>query len=323
MEEITVTDISFVIIGYNESAILKQCLTSVQQVNLDSFSYEIIYVDGGSQDNSLEIAKAVGVDKILGGDLRRRAAENRNLGFKHSTGRFIQFIDGDMAMDPDWPLIAATFLVSHEQAAVVCGNIKEINPSVFYQILQLDWSDEEGEVIACGGSAMWRRDVLEALNGFPETVAYGEEPFLCWRVRNELGMKINYLNRAMVDHDLGYSGFMDYWRRNVRCGETYAEIAHACFHSTDRLWLKETIFNIVWCFLLITTLMTVFVAPFLFKIWATAFLLIIIARKTVQTLKKNMKASVSIGYALHVYFSKIPLALGEIKWFFHFLLHRT
>ena len=315
-------DISFVVIGYNEAACLNSCLLSIQAANLEHLEHEVIYVDGGSQDDSRNIAEAVGVDILLGGEKQRKAAENRNLGFKHSTARFIQFIDGDMAMDPDWPMTAAAFLASHEQTAVVCGNIKEINPSVFYQILQLDWSDEEGEVLACGGSAMWRRDVLEALNGFPETVAYGEEPFLCWRVRNELGMKISYLNRAMADHDLGYSGFMDYWRRNVRCGETYAEIAHACFRSSDRLWLKETIFNIVWCFLLITALLTVFVAPFLFKIWAAAFLLIIIARKTLQTLKKNMKASVSIGYALHVYFSKFPLALGEIKWFFRLFSRR-
>ncbi len=311
-------DISFVIIGYNEGAHLEKCLTSIQSSSMEKSSSEIIYVDGGSQDNSIEIAQKAGADRVLGGDKRRRAAENRNLGFKNSKGRFVQFLDGDMVLDPDWPEQAVAFLTVTGNSAAVCGKIREVNQSVFYQALQIDWSETEGEVAFCGGSAMWRRDMLEAAGGFPETVAYGEEPFLCWRVRNELGLKINYLDCLMVDHNLDYSGFGDYCRRNVRCGKTYAEIASLCYNTPDRLWFKMTISNLVWAVVLVFALIVLLVGTPYSKICMTILLLSIVLRKTIQTLNRKNKLPVSICYSLHIYFSKIPLAWGECLWFLHF-----
>lgn len=323
IDNITPVYISFVVIGYNERANLQKCLASVQNVNIEKISSEIIYVDGGSQDDSIKIAKETGVDKILGGDKRRRAAENRNLGFNNSKGRFIQFIDGDMVLDSNWPKQAVSFLTVHKQTAAVCGKIREENQSAFYQALQIDWSEKEGEIAHCGGSAMWRRDALEAFNGFPETVAYGEEPYLCWRVRNELGLKINYLNHSMVDHNLNYSGFRDYWRRNVRCGETYAEIAYLCRNSPDRLWFNMTISNLVWSIFLISALLILISASPYLKSCVAVLMLLILMRKSFQMKKQGNKLAVSVSYGMHVYFSKIPLAWGECLWFLRRLKERV
>ena len=322
MDEITCVDISFVIIGYNEGENLQKCLASVQSVHTGKLSAEIIYVDGGSQDDSIEVAKAAGIDRIIGGGLRRSAAENRNLGYKNASGRFIQFIDGDMVINSNWPKHAAAFLTSHEQTAAVCGKIREMNPSAFYQALQIDWSEEEGEVDSCGGSAMWRREVLEAAGGFPETVAYGEEPYLCWHVRNNLRLKINYLDNPMVDHDLNYSGFLDYWRRNVRCGKTYAEIAHLCYGTPDQLWLGESISNLVWGTVLLFVVLFLLTAPLFLKVWMAIGLCALLLRKVIQMRTQGKAISVSLGYAVHVYVSKLPLALGECIWLFRWLTKR-
>lgn len=322
-DKIFAIDISFVVIGYNESENLEESLTAIQKAAMETLSTELIYVDGGSQDDSIIIARRANVDKILGGEKRRGAAENRNLGSKAAKGRYLQFVDGDMVMYPDWPTQAVAFLTTHEDSAAVCGRIKETNQSAFYQALQIDWSEKEGPITTCGGSAMWRRDVLEAMNGFPETVAYGEEPYLCWRVRNELGLKIHYLDRLMVDHDLNYSGFADYWRRNVRCGETYAEIASLCYKTQDRLWLKMTISNLVWSAVLVTALAIFLVSPLFLKAWIASFLFLILLRKILQMLNQKNKLTVSICYAVHAYFSKIPLALGECLWFLRRLKERV
>ncbi|MBN1472908.1 MAG: glycosyltransferase [Syntrophaceae bacterium] len=320
MDEFAVMDISFVIIGYNEGSYLRKCLTAIQNADLEKISSEIIYVDGGSQDDSIKIAKEVGVDRILGGDKRRRAAENRNLGFRNSKGRFIQFIDGDMVLDSSWPKHALAFLSAHEHTAAACGRIREMNQSQFFQALQIDWSETEGEVAFCGGSAMWRRDAFEAVGGFPETVAYGEEPYLCWRVRNELGLKIFYLDRLMVDHNLGYSGFGDYWRRNVRCGKTYAEIATLCYNTRDRLWSKMVVSNLVWSAVLLSAAIIFLVASLFIKSCIALLFCSILFRKTYQLLKKGKSLPVSIIYSLHVYFSKLPLAWGECLWFIRKML---
>ena len=111
---------------------------------MGDLTWELLYVDGGSNDTSMAIAHDVGVDQLLGGDQRRRAAENRNLGLAHATGRFIQFLDGDMTMAPDWPLAAAEFLETHDEFATVCGNLQESEDSVWFRALEIDWAPREG-----------------------------------------------------------------------------------------------------------------------------------------------------------------------------------
>ncbi|MFO7974398.1 MAG: glycosyltransferase family A protein, partial [Candidatus Hydrogenedentota bacterium] len=189
----TKIDVSFVVIGYNEAETLQECLASVNHADLEGLISERIYVDGGSTDSSIEIAQKTGVDVLLGGEKRRRAAENRNLGRKAARGRFIQFLDGDMTLSPDWPRAAVEFLKSHDDFAAVCGNLNEASPGILFEALQIDWVPREDTIRHCGGAAMYVRETLQKAGGFPTNVAYGEEPLLCWRLRNDHKKKIYQL----------------------------------------------------------------------------------------------------------------------------------
>lgn len=307
-------DLSFVVIGYNESERLPACLESVRNADLAGVSHELIYVDGGSDDDSLAIAGGAGVDLVLGGDRPRRAAENRNLGFKSSRGRYVQFIDGDMVLRPDWPKAALAFLTERTDVAVVSGRLAESNQSAFFRAMQLDWIPETGEVSACGGAAMFRREVLERTGGFPEDVAWGEEPYLCWRIRNELGLKVYQLDRFMADHDLGFSGFGDYWRRCVRTGAAYAEIAARCYRSNDRLWLKDTVGNVLWAIGLTSVLVLFIIGPGWLRLVVAGVAAAIFARKTLQGLLKGHGPGVAVLYAFHTYFAKFPFVYGQLRF---------
>lgn len=59
--------ISVIVIGRNEGARLERCLTSVEKA-LWQMPHEIIYVDSGSTDNSLDIARAHSVRCLLVND---------------------------------------------------------------------------------------------------------------------------------------------------------------------------------------------------------------------------------------------------------------
>ncbi|MFA6244985.1 MAG: glycosyltransferase, partial [Candidatus Hydrogenedentales bacterium] len=244
-------DISFIVIGYNEARNLAACLESVRRCYLPRTSYELIYVDGGSTDGSVGIADGVGVDLVLGGERRRRAAENRNLGAKSARGRYLQFVDGDMALDSDWPAAAVGFLDLHPEVAVAYGNLKETDARLLFRVMQLDWNPQEGPVATCGGAAMFRREAFEAAGGFPEDVRYGEEPLLCWRIRNEQKRQVYHLNRPMALHDIGFRRIEDYWRQYVRHGETYAEIAARCAGTDDPMWVRERTANFGWAGLML------------------------------------------------------------------------
>ncbi|MFO7975938.1 MAG: glycosyltransferase [Candidatus Hydrogenedentota bacterium] len=307
-------DVSFVVIGYNESETLKECLDSVNDADIEGLTSELIYVDGGSTDSSIEIAQETGVDVLLGGEKRRRAAENRNLGMGTARGRFIQFLDGDMTLSPDWPRAAVEFLKSHDDFAAVCGNLNEASPGILFEALQIDWVPREDTIRHCGGAAMYVRETLQKAGGFPTNVAYGEEPLLCWRLRNDHKKKIYQLNRVMAKHNLGFRGIRDYWRRNVRCGQTYAEIATRCWRTADPLWRKECIRNAAWAFTMLAAIFLLIIGNMWIRGGVIVVAVLVIIRKFVQTKLKGYRFSVSLVYAFHTYFSKLSIAWGEVRW---------
>ncbi len=310
-------EVSFVVIGYNEAATLGACLRSVREAaSRLGAPVEIIYVDAGSHDGSIGIAQDAGMDRILGGERRRRAAENRNLGFVHARGHYIQFVDGDMLLAADWPAAAAAFLEAHPETAAVCGNLREKTQGLLHQAMELDWLPRQGPIRHCGGAAMFRRDILERMGGFPEDVLYGEEPCLCWRIRNELHMNIYQIDRTMADHDLGFKGSGDYWRRNVRVGSTYAAIAARFATTSDPLWRREALANLAWAAILVFGGAALALGPGWLRLAVLAFALFVVARKTLQTRSRGNPLLLSLVYALHTYFVKLPLAEGEMRWIF-------
>ena len=85
---------------YNAAPYIAATISSVQQQTLSD--WEMIIVDDGSTDNSVEI-----IQKIIEGDYRIRliqkenggSASARNMGLEMAQGEFIQFLDADDTID--------------------------------------------------------------------------------------------------------------------------------------------------------------------------------------------------------------------------------
>lgn len=90
--------ISFVIPVFNTELYLKKCLDSCISQDIEKSEYEIIVIDDGSTDQSLEIIKEykerysniVLILKTNGG-----VSSARNVGIKAATGEYILFVDSD------------------------------------------------------------------------------------------------------------------------------------------------------------------------------------------------------------------------------------
>ena len=310
-------DLSYVIIGFNEGGNLAACIASAREAAPPNAAFEVIYVDGGSSDDSLRIAREAGADKVLGGDKRRRAAENRNLGLSAARGRYVQFVDGDMVIDPAWPTTAKTFLDEHPDAAVVYGELVEANKTAAFRAMQMDWAPWFGEVAYCGGTAMARAEVLRDVGGFPEHVAAGEEPFMCWHIRNTRHMTIHHLQDKMADHDLGFRGFRDYWQRSVKTGAAYIEVASHFWHTSDPLWRTDTLSILTWAAIMALAVLLLVVGPNNYVRGAVMLVILgVLVRKFLQFARRGHPAKACLIYAVHTYFSKIPLALGVLSWLF-------
>jgi glycosyltransferase involved in cell wall biosynthesis len=307
-------DLTFVVIGYNEGPTLAACLDSTRRAYPPGMRCETIYVDGGSHDESLTIAQAAEVDQVLEADQQRRAAENRNVGWRTARGRFVQFVDGDMVLHPEWPAEALEVMAAHDDVAVVFGELREVRDNAFYRALQIDWQYPEGDALYCGGAALFRRAALDAVDGFPEDVRFGEEPLLCWRLRNEHNLRIYHRHAPMADHDLAYEGFLDYWRRNVRVGETYAEIAVRLSDTAEPFWTRECVATTRWGGLLFLSGLLLLAAPWPIRLGVAMFLVLLLSRKAWHARRRSQTWSVSLVYAGHTYFSKLGAAWGILRF---------
>lgn len=84
--------LSSIIIAKNEEAMLGECLLSL------NFSDEILVVDGGSTDRTVDIAKSFGA-KIVPSSATGYA-QRRNIGLKAAAGDWILYVDADERVTP-------------------------------------------------------------------------------------------------------------------------------------------------------------------------------------------------------------------------------
>ncbi len=84
---------SIIIPNYNKGEYLKTCLDSVFNQTFDRNKFEVIFVDDGSTDNSLEIVKNYNV-KLFQTN-RKMAGGARNKGIDNAIGEYLIFLDSD------------------------------------------------------------------------------------------------------------------------------------------------------------------------------------------------------------------------------------
>lgn len=218
-------DVAFVIIGRNEGVRLEASLGSVLGV-----SRQVVYADSASTDGSVERARAAGACVVeLDHSSPLNAARGRNAGLaavraRFPQSRYVQFLDGDCVLDPEWVPAAVDFLDKNPRAAVVCGRRFEAHPeSSFYNRLgDQEWNTPVGPADACGGDAMMRAEALDQVGGFNSLLMASEEPELCARLR-VAGWEIWRIDAPMTEHDLGMLSFDQWWRRTIRSGYGYVQ----------------------------------------------------------------------------------------------------
>ncbi len=237
-----------VVIGRNEGQRLVRCLQSLR----DRVAW-CVYVDSGSSDDSVAQAQALGAD-VVNLDMSQpfTAARARNEGLARlrqiaPTLTYVQFVDGDCEIQPDWLDHACAFLAEHPEVAVVCGRRRERFPqaSVYNQLCDLEWDTPVGPARACGGDALMRVSALVAVGGYRPDLIAGEEPELCVRLR-AAGHHIWRLNVEMTLHDAAMQRLGQWWQRNRRSGHAFAEGAWLHGAPPERHFVAETRRALVW-----------------------------------------------------------------------------
>lgn len=241
--------IAAIAIGRNEGERLVKCLAS-----LAGQADPIVYVDSGSTDGSVEMARARGVEVVeLDMRLPFTAARARNAGIARvreiaPEAVFIQFLDGDCTLDRGWMDVACDALLAEPHLAVVCGRRRERFPetSLWNRMIDAEWDTPIGEARACGGDALMRVEALEAVGGYLDAMIAGEEPEMCFRMRQK-GWRIWRIEADMTLHDAAMTKVSQWWQRSRRAGHAYAE--GAALHgreSDERYNVAETRRALLW-----------------------------------------------------------------------------
>lgn len=138
-------DLSIIIPVYNAAALIERTLDSILS-QTTKFSYEVICVDDGSSDKSIELIRANTLYlKIKNcASIRIIQQQNagpsvaRNNGVEHAEGRYVTFIDADDYWEDGYIEESVKFLDAHLECVAVtvgCKNISSLGGGVLQSYL--------------------------------------------------------------------------------------------------------------------------------------------------------------------------------------------
>ena len=258
-------NIGLVVIGRNEGKRLPLCFDSLKDLTCQK-----IYVDSGSTDNSIEIAQSNQIDIIeLDPNQPFSAARARNEGFERLIElnpelEFVQFIDGDCTLLPDWLTTGRSALLENPKRAAVIGHLTERNKdgSPYNRLCALEWKSSLGDLTdygALGGISLIRVSVLKELGGFNPQVIAGEDSEFGVRM-GLAGYVITKIDCDMATHDANILQFSQWWKRAVRGGHAIGQRAYLNGQSDHKDCVKERNSTLFWA-LLIPALILLLLLP--------------------------------------------------------------
>lgn len=300
-------DVAIIAIGRNEGDRLRRGLASVA-----GHTGPVIYVDSGSTDDSLKIAREAGAQIVeLDMSIPFSAARARNAGAKAALAlspqpAFLQFIDGDCAIAPGWLETAYNYLSENADVTLVTGWREEQkrDVSVYNALCDVEWHRPAGEIEECGGDLMVRAHAFKSVGGYRNELIAGEDVDFCLRLEGH-GKRV-LLPERMTLHDADMHSFGQWWRRAVRAGHAYAHINDQ--HPGH--FLRELRRAVFYAGILpIAAIFCLFAAPM--GLWLIAAIYAANYVRTARGLRQNGQPLVeALHHSVFLFLSKWPNLIG-------------
>lgn len=170
---------SIIIPTYNEERFIGRTLESLRSQEGLAGATELIVVDNGSTDGTLDICRRY-TDRILSHP-ELRVGAMRNRGAAAARGEILAFIDADCVADPRWLASAAEVIA--EQPCVT-GDSYDIPPEPHW--IERAWFAQEhrgrrATQLIPAGNLVLPRKIFQQLGGFNESLISGEDAEFCQR----------------------------------------------------------------------------------------------------------------------------------------------
>ncbi|HEV8523302.1 MAG TPA: glycosyltransferase [Terriglobales bacterium] len=216
-------NLAVVLISKNQEWNMARLLRSVLGETAQFAATEVVLVDSASSDATTAIASHFPIRVLrLRPDQQLSAAAGRYVGYRHSAGELVLFLDGDMVLCSGFLPRATQVLQTRPDIAVIGGQILDVPKAALSASDQISQGAcKVTEVRYCPGAALYRRSVLDRVGSFNPFFYSDEEPELCLRIRHA-GYKVAMLDCPMVYHysDPAEAIFtvIGRWRRKLYLG---------------------------------------------------------------------------------------------------------
>jgi N-acetylglucosaminyl-diphospho-decaprenol L-rhamnosyltransferase len=221
--------VSIVIVNWNTKALLADCLASIE-ANPPAGAYEVIVVDNGSTDGSVETVRESfpQVRLLVNGDNAGFAGAN-NQGIAHSSGAYVLLLNSDTVVRPGALEELLRFMEDNRGAGAAGARL--LNPDGTLQdscsplptllregmhLFHLDyhqrremqsWGTEQARPVdvLLGACLLVRREALEQVGPMDEGYfMYSEEVDYCRRLQ-DAGWTLHWVPQAEIVHYGGQS----------------------------------------------------------------------------------------------------------------------
>ncbi len=176
---------SYIVPMYNSALYVERALLAITSVDHGDESFELIAVDNGSSDKTLEIANKYCTLVLVEPGVT--ISTLRNIGAHHASGEYLIFIDSDCVISQDW-FDSLLLCIQRYPGFGVIGGYYGVgdNPTWVEQIWVALKKNISGRVsFLSAGTMVIKKKIFVSLKGFDPDLSTGEDWDLCYRSRKK------------------------------------------------------------------------------------------------------------------------------------------
>jgi glycosyltransferase involved in cell wall biosynthesis len=216
--------ISLIIPVFNESKTIPDLIATIKKQSYQPA--EIIFVDGGSADNTVSLIKELTVNDtafqvIEAG--RAMPGKGRNIGAENARNEWLAFTDAGITLEVNWLKNMVLAAALNPDASIIYGNFSPYISSLFEKCATIAYvpaSQANSIRTKSIASSLFKKEVWKKAGGFPDWRAAEDLVFM--ENAEQLNYKIAYATDAMM-----------YWQLQPDLKKTYRKFE---LYSKYNVW---------------------------------------------------------------------------------------